>query len=193
MQKISFRNVLAQCGVGMVVIVFASVGSILIREARSFKDPGGGPGASGALAQDVGVIGNPADGIAGAPSLFQGQKAIKDAIGVGGGKVYQSVWTTIGYNGAQVGGLSGADEKCQAEFGSDFHFARSFEEWASSAPGNSYRSNYIWVHNSTLNCNLWTDATGINNSTSIRIVNSVWESSVSPFCSSAYYLSCTNK
>src|SRR3989338_8633916 len=102
MQKISFRNVLAQCGVGMAVIFFASIGSILIREARSFKDPGGDPGPSGVLADDVGVIGDPSQGIASAPTLFQGQKAIKtavDAIGGGGGKVYQSVWTTIGYNG----------------------------------------------------------------------------------------------
>src|SRR3989338_9592567 len=82
MQKISFRSILAQCGVGMAVIFFASVGSILIREARSFKDPGGGPGPSGILAQDVGVIGNPADGIVGADTLFKGQKSISDDVGI---------------------------------------------------------------------------------------------------------------
>ena len=52
-------------------------------------DPGSVPGASGTLAVDGGVIGNPSQGIAGAPTLFQGQKAIKDAIGTGS----PSSWT----------------------------------------------------------------------------------------------------
>lgn len=88
MQKISFRAVLAQCGVGLLVIFLAFIGSFLIREARSFIDPGSGPGASGVLGPDVGVIGNPTDGIPGSPTLFQGQAAIKsavDAVGGGGG------------------------------------------------------------------------------------------------------------
>ncbi len=196
MKKISFRNVLTQCGVGIVVIFFASIGSILIREAWSFKDPGGGPGASGALAPDVGVIGNPADGITGAPTLFQGQAAIKTAVdGIGGGgKVFQSVFTTNLYTG-NLGGLAEADAKCQAEFGPDFHFARSYPEWIGSAPDVSYLSAYIWIHNDTLNCNSWTNGTNtpLNNALEIFYGNGRWDLQTVAFCGGLHYLACTNR
>lgn len=119
MQKISFRNVLAQCIVGTMVIFLAFIGSFLIREARSFVNPASGTGASGVLGQDVGVIGNPTDGIAGASTLFQGQAAIKtavDAIGGGGdgGLRTKRVFVTSTTYDGNLGGLAGADAKCQA-------------------------------------------------------------------------------
>ena len=150
----------------MAVIFFASVGSILIREARSFKDPGGGPGASGTLAQDVGVIGNPADGIVGADTLFKGQKSISDDVGVigdtsqgitgadtlfkgqkaiktavdaiGGGGVSWAGYTSSTYSG-NLGQLKGANDKCEANY--------SWSHWASYDEIMRLGATYPWTQN----------------------------------------------
>lgn len=145
MQKISFRNALAQCGIGAIVLVLAFIGSFLIREARSFVNPASAPGASGVLGPDVGVIGNPANGISGANTLFKGQAAIKSAVdGIScGGTGFVGV-TTATSNG-NMGGWIGANAKCAAQFGSGAHICTERElhiAGVSTPPAAD-----AWIHN----------------------------------------------
>ncbi len=89
MKKIIFTNISTAVGLTVVVLVSAFFGGLFLREARSFVDPGSGPGGSGSFASDLGVIGKPSQGISGTSTLFQGQAAIKTAVdGIGGGGVF---------------------------------------------------------------------------------------------------------
>ena len=60
MKKLIFTHISSTLGIALVVLISAILGGIFLQEARSFMDPGSGPGASGTLAVNGGVMETPA-------------------------------------------------------------------------------------------------------------------------------------
>src|SRR3989338_3838576 len=88
MKQIIFKHINTYVGFAVIAFFSSIFGAIFLREALSFAGPGSAPATGTALSQDTGFIGDPVSGITGAPTLFEGQAAIKaavDAIGGGGG------------------------------------------------------------------------------------------------------------
>lgn len=132
MKKLIHTHISTAAGLALVAVVSFVMGGLFLKEARSFMDPVSVPGGAGSLAPDGGVIGNPAQGIAGADTLFKGQKAIKDAVG-GSFAGYTSTAT----NG-NLGGLKGANQKCETAYPGS--------HWASLDEIMKLGAQYPWTY-----------------------------------------------
>jgi len=101
------------------------------------------------------------------------------------------MFTSNAYMG-NLGGVVGADAKCQAEFGSGWRFAEA-GKLVSGVPVTA-SVGYAWINNSTQSnsCNNWTTVTGNGTYLSPAGTPAYWSANAISVCNVVNRLACIN-